>query len=442
MPGPHNSLDFKKFIAFGSGVGIEVGGKNLEVTAVRVRPNGVSVLGTGTIHNFGGRPAAEWGAEYAQFLHQAGAAHLAATVLLPRREAIVRQIALPGVAARDLSSAVVLQIDTLHPYGDEEVVYGWSEVAAGGVLIGILRRTVLDRYSSLFAEAGIAVACFTFSAAAIYAAHRIPVALTEAPASGFVALTAGADGAWEVYGESPAKAVFSAEFELPPERAAALAISELRLEPGLEPVPLDRVLPAPRVNPVSNDLARRSLPYATALAGACPWLTPLANLLPLEQRRSNSRAMYIPTIALAVLLLLVCVALGVHSWWEDRQYVKELEAETAKVEPRAQRAVALDRQLIRSQNQIRLLDEFRARTKADLETLNGLTTLLSPPVWTSSVDLTPDAATINGEADQAAPLLKLLDASPYFHNSTFVGALAKAGGNEQFQIRTARKARP
>jgi Tfp pilus assembly protein PilN len=442
MPGPHSAPDFKKFIAFGSGVGIEVGAKDLEVTAVRVRPNGVSVLGTATIHDFSARPAAEWGAEYTQFLRQAGVAHLAATVLLRRRETIVRQIALPGVAARDLSAALALQIDTLHPYGDEEVVSGWSEVAAGGVLIGILRRTALDRYSSLFAEAGIAVACFTFSAAAIYAAHRVPVAITQAPGTGFVALAGGVDGAWEVYGESPAKAVFSAEFELPPERAAALAISELRLEPGQEPVPLDRVLPAPRVNPVSNDLARRSLPYATALAGACPWLTPVANLLPLAERRSNSRAMYIPTIALAVLLLLACVALVVQSWWEERRYVAELEAEIAKVEPRAQRAVALDRQLIRSQNQIRLLDEFRARTKGDLETLNGLTMLLSPPVWTGTVDLTPDAATITGEADQAAPLLKQLDASPYFQSSTFVGALAKAGGNEQFQIRTVRRPRP
>jgi hypothetical protein len=442
MPGPHSSPDFKKFIAFGSGLGIEVGSKDLEVTAVRVRPNGVSVLGTTTIHNFGDRPAAEWGAEYTQFAHQAGVAHLAATVLMPRRETIVRQIALSGVAARDLSAAITLQIDTLHPYGEEEVVYGWSEVAAGGVLIGILRRAALERYSSLFAEAGVAVACFTFSAAAIYAAHRVPVAAAQDPATGFVALAAGEHGAWEVYGESPAKAVFSAEFELPPERAAALAISELRLEPGQEPIPLDRVLPVPRVNPVGNDLSRRSLPYATALAGSCPWLTPVANLLPLEQRRSNSRAMYIPTIVLAVLLLLVCVALVVHSWWEERRYMAKLEAEIAKVEPRAKRSAALDRELVRAQNRTRLLDEFRARTKDDLEALNGLTTLLAPPVWTSTVDLTPDAATVTGEADQAAPLLKILDASLYFHNSAFVGALAKAGGNEQFQIRTVRRPQP
>jgi hypothetical protein len=39
-------------------------------------------------------------------------------------------------------------------------------------------------------------------------------------------------------------------------------------------------------------------------------------------------------------------------------------------------------------------------------------------------------------------LLKLLDASPYFANSAFVGGLSRNGGNEQFQIRAIRKARP
>jgi Tfp pilus assembly protein PilN len=442
MPGLHSSTDVKKFIAIGSGVGIEVGTKDLEISAVRVRPNGVSVLGTTTIRDFRERPAAEWGNEYAQFLHQAGVSHVAATVLLPRREIIVRQIALSGVAPRDLAAAVALQVDTLHPYGEEEVVYGWSQVAAGGILIGILRRTALDQYVSLFAEAGAAVACFTFSAAAIYGAHRVPVAQTLFPATGFVALAAGTDGAWEVYGESTAKPVFSAEFELTAERATALAISELRLEPDLAPVPLDRVLPAPRVNPVTNDLGKRSLPYATALVGACPWLTPVANLLPQEQRRSNSRAMYIPTIVLSVVLVLLCAALAVHSWWEERQYMARLEAEIARVEPRAKRSAALDRDMVRAQSRIHVLDEFRSRTKGDLEALNGLTTLLPPPVWTNTVDLTPDAATISGEADQAAPLLKVLDASLYFRNSTFVGALAKAGGNEQFQIRTTRRPQP
>jgi len=444
MPGSPNRTNWKKFIAFGSGIGIEIGAKDLEVTAVRVRPNGIGVLGTATIRDFGQRPAAEWGKEYTRFLQETHASHLAATVLLPRREIIVRQVALPGVEARDLASALALQIDTLHPYGDEPVVYGWSRAGAGA-LVGILRQTALDRYCSLFAEAGIAVASFTFSASAIYAAHRIPAASLPTIGDGFVALNTSDGGALEVYGESPARPVFSAEFDPPADRAVALAISELRLEPGLEAVPLDRALPAPRVNPVSNNLAQRALPYAAALAGACPWLAPSANLLPVRQRRSNSRLMYIPSIVLAALLLLVLVTLPMHSSWEDRRYLADLETQIATIEPRAKRAVALDRELIRAQNRTRLLDEFRSRTKQDLDTLNGLTTLLAPPVWTSMVELTPDAAGIYGEADQAASLLKVLDASPYFQGSAFLGPIAKApsgGGMEQFQIRSVRRPRP
>src|SRR5579863_6267869 len=229
MPGPRSLADLKKFIAFGSGVGIEIGVRDLEITVVRVRPAGVDVLGTTTIRDYAGRPAAEWGVEYARFLKDLGGSHLSATVMLPRHETIVRQIALPGVVQRDLPAALALQIDSMHPYGDEEVVSGWAPLENGGVLVGILRRTTLDRYVALFGEAGIAAGSFTFSAAAIYTAHRIPVGAPENSADGFVATAAGENGEVQVYGESPARPVFSAEFELPLERAASLAISELRL---------------------------------------------------------------------------------------------------------------------------------------------------------------------------------------------------------------------
>jgi len=442
MPGPLNFGDLKKYLAFGSGVGIEIGAQDLKVTAARVRPDGVEVVGVTTIRDFSQRPAAQWGLEYSRFLQQAGASHLAATVLLPRRETIVRQIALPGVAPRDLASAIALQIDSLHPYGEDEVVYGWSRLENGSVLLGLLRRATLDGYASIFAEAGIAVAVFTFSAAAIYIAHRLPVAQPSVPNIGFVAVAAGENGWLEVYGESAARPIFSADFDLPPERAVALAISELRLEPDQAPLSLGGVLPVPRKNPVANDLSERALPYAAALSGACPWLGSTVNLLPPEQRRSNSRAMYIPTAVLGVLLFLVAGALVGQSSMEDRRHLKALEAEIAQIEPQAKRSGILDREMLRAQTRSRLLDEFRSRTKADLDSLNELTALLKPPTWTSMVDFSPGAATITGETDQAAPLLKLLDASPYFYGSTFVGSIAKSGGNEQFQIRVARRARP
>src|SRR5215471_11439591 len=219
MPGLLSVTDLKKYAAFGSGVGIEIGAQNLEVAVARVRPHGVDVVGVTTIRDFSQRPAAQWGLEYARFLQETGASHLAATVLLPRRETIVRQIALPGVAGRDLASAIALQIDSLHPYGEDDMVYGWSRLESGSVLLGVLRRSTFDRYTSVFAEAGIAVAAFTFSAAAIYVAHRLPVAQATVSDKGFVAVAAGENGSIEVYGESAARPVFSTDFDLPPDRA-------------------------------------------------------------------------------------------------------------------------------------------------------------------------------------------------------------------------------
>jgi Tfp pilus assembly protein PilN len=429
--------DFRKLLAFGAGIGIEIAGSDLEVVAARVRPSRIQVAGRLTIHDFATRPAAEWGGEYQRFLKSLGMGDSSATVLLPRHEVIVRQVALPGVAPKDLESALRLQLDTLHPYGDDEVVWGWSPLEHGAVLLGIVRRNAIDRYVQLFAEAGIAAASFTFSAAAMHAAIR----LNGAGQGGFIAMSSAAAGGVEVYGESPARPVFSAEFDVPPERAAILALSELRLPPDTAPRKLEEVLPVPAVNPIENDLSRNARPYATALAGACPWLAPAANVLPVEHRRLSSHRALLPTVVLASLLLVMGGAMALYVSWSRHQYLQKLDAEIARLEPRAELAAALDRAIQNARARTQLLDEFRSRTSADLGALNELTRLIDPPAWTNSISLTRDSVRLTGEAPQASPLLKLLDSSPLFVNTIpdLVGR-SNAGSGETFQIHTSRRA--
>ncbi len=432
--------DLRKLMAFGSGVGIGIGGSDLEVVAAKVRPSGVQVLGRLVIAGYASRPAAEWGAEYTRFLKSLGASYLSATVLLPRRDVIVRHVSLPGVAARDIDGAIRFQLDTLHPYGEEEIAWGWSALAYGAVLVGVARRATVDRYYQLFNEAGIAVAAFTFSAAAVHAAIRLngPTA-----AEGFVALSRTESGSIEVYGESPSRPLFSAEFAMPAQRAASLAASELRLPAGTAPLSLEDLLPKPASNPVENDLSRNALPYATALAGACPRLAPAANVLPAEHRRYSSRAMFIPTMILAGIALLAAASIFLFSQYANRRYLRELNAEIAKLEPAAQRSAALDRQIAQTRARAELLDEFHGRTRTDLDALNELTRLIEPPAWTSSIDLTRDAVRVAGEAPQAAALLRILDSSPLFQNSTPDMIQRSSSGltAEMFQIRSAREFR-
>ncbi len=409
------SKDVRKLLSFGSGIGIEVGATDLEVVVARVRPTGIHVLGRLMIATYAARPASEWGAEYGRFLKSMGVSRLSATVLLPRHEVIVRQIALPGVAAKDIEGAVRLQLDSLHPYGDDVVSWGWSRLDFGAVLVGISRQSVIDRYIELFTEAGVAVCSFTFSAAAVHAAIRLN---GHANSAGFVALSRAASGAVEVYGESASRPVFSAEFDAPPQRAALLALSELRLPPETAPLLLAEVLPKPSTNPVENDLSRNALPYATALAGACPRLAPSANVLPPEHRRFNSRAVFIPSIVLAALVLLVAGGMMLYSKYAERQYLAQLQTEINRLAPMKQRADALDRQTDQDRLRMRMLDQYRGQTRYDLDTLNELTRLVEPPAWTNSVQVTRENVTLNGEAPQPTTLVKTLDSSPFLRTPT------------------------
>jgi hypothetical protein len=429
--------DLRKLLAFGSGVGIEIGPADLTVVVARVRPNGVRVPGRLVIENYAERPAAEWGAEYAQFLKRAGAQHVSATVLLPRREVIVRQVALPGVARKDIESALRFQLDTLHPYGEDEIVWAWSPLAFGSALVGIVRKQTVDRYAAMFTEAGVAVSSFTFAAAAVHAAIRTNMAATR-PADGFVALGYGASGGVEVYGESTARPVYSAEFEMAPGRAASLALSELRLPADTEPKTIEETLPRPQANPVENDLSRNARPYATALAGACPWLAPAANVLPPEHRRYTSRAVLVPPIVLAVLALLVGGSMAMYGSWSQKQYLQQIQAEIDRLEPLRKRADMLDRQAQQARAKAEVLDTFRQQTKKDLEALNELTHVIEPPAWFTGFILTRGEVRIGGEAPQTAAVLNTLDKSPFFER-TEIQMSNPSGKGEVFSIRTSRR---
>jgi type IV pilus assembly PilN-like protein/type IV pilus assembly PilM-like protein len=430
------ATQFKKWLAFGTGVGIEIGSEDLTATVVRVRPSGARVLGELTIRGFRDETASQWGATYAVFLKKLGVGHLAATILLPRDQVIVRQIALPGVSDKDLAAAIRFEIDSLNPYSEEEAVFDWGRIGkSSSVLVGVTRRPLLDRYQTLFAEAGVKVASFTFSAPAIYSALRL---LSTPPEDGFVLLDQYVEEL-EIYGESPARPVFSVRMDGSAEKARTLAVAELRLPPETEPMSFEDALPRPQAVPADYDAKHASLSYATALHSAAV-VRPLSlNLLPPEQRRSTSRLRFVPTFALAGLVLLFAVAAIAYPKYADRHYLGLVQAEIRKLEPKARRAVELDRQIAITRNRTQTLDHFRLRTKEDLDALSELTNLLAAPTWLSSFQLTRDSLALSGEAEQAAALLKVLDGSRQFRGSSFTIPLARSATGEVFSIRAQRQ---
>lgn len=430
---------FKKWFAIGTGIGIEIGHADLQITVARVRPSGVTILGSLVINRFREQPAAEWGVVYANFLRKIGQRHIAAHVLLPREAVVVRQVAMPGVADKDMAAALKFQIDSLHPYPEEDVVYDYARIGKTPfVLAGIARRSIVEEYAALFAEAGIKVSSFTFSAASLYSALRLWGA---PPAEGFLALGDAGDDAGDIeaYGESPARPLFSARLDQSYERARALALSELRLPPDTEPATISGVLPPPLAAPEGYEAARGSVVMATAMAGACPWYSLSTNLLPPELRKASSRLIYVPTGLLAALVVAMAVVLSAYSSFEDKRYLEKLQVEIRRVQPAAQQAGTIDRKIAETRNRAQALDNFRRHLKDDMTAINDLSNLLAPPVWLTSLQLARDGASISGEAERAEALLKLLDGSKQFRRSEFTLPIARGAAGEVFSIHSARE---
>jgi len=435
----------RQIFRFGAGVGLVAGETDLEVAVVRVRPGGARLLAALRIHDFRERPAAEWGAEYGEFLQKHSAGHLAALVVLPRHEVIVRQVRLPGVADEDASSAIRFQLDALHPFREDEVVSDFRRAGrSDAFVVAIAERRHIDFYTALFAEAGIKLAGFTFSGGAVFPSVRL---FAEPPSTGLLAvdgLHAGAEAPVEIYGESSSHPLFSAQFDVPAERAASLAAAEMRLEPGVETRDLAEVLPAWQSAPEDLDFSdagksRIALVWATGLAAACPRLGSPVNLLPAEFRTVSSRAVYVPTIVLSVILALLATGLIVQRSVMDSRYTALLRAEVSKLAPVARQVETLDSRINESSRRIQQLEEFRRRTKGHLDIVLELTQTLAPPAYISALQIDQKSVTIAGEIEQADTLLKKLDASPRFAGSEFTMPLARSATGELFRIRTNRE---
>lgn len=421
---------------FGTGVAVLVndaaGENDLDVVVVRSRPGESRVVGATRVHDFRTRAAADWGAELSRFLAASGDRGAPVTLVLPRGAVVESTLALPGATKKEIPGAIELQLDSLHPYGDEEIAWGWARASQSEILVGIVRKSILTNYETLFSDAGVGLAAVTFSSAAVHAAIRVR---TAAPGSFVAVLTPPDAPRTEIYGESESRAVYSARYPFSADRAADLARDELRLGPAFPVVELAKVLPVRSADPTLPALA-----IAAALASSAPFASSPANLLPPESRATRSRAGWIAVAAAALILAIAAIVVwGVLPAVEQRRYMRALAGESRSLEHPALRAQALEKQAAAARARIAAIDELRLRPQADLDVLNELTRLLPAQAWTNTVEIYPDSVVISGEADQAASLVKLLDSSPLFQNSEFT--LTHTGQVEQFRIRTIRRGR-
>jgi len=428
----------RRWLTVGTGIGIEIRGPNLKILVVRLRPKGPAVVGHLEVRAFDERPPDEWGGEYKTFLRELGVARIGAVMLLPREGIICRTIKLPGVKDRLIPAALKFEVDSLFPWAREEPVYDWARIGrSSSILVAMTRRCTIQRYTTLFEHADIKISHFTCDAAALHSSFHM---FRHSYSDGFFAI-GGEQGELVLYGESPSIPLFSAYVDMSFERACSLAVAELRLNPGAEPIAINELAPAALPGRPSTDPATWSMAYVTALCGANPYFAQTLNLLPRDQRQGILRTVYMPTI---VLVMLLFVALGVLAWFSTtltREYYRRaVLAAIETVEPQARVSDDLDRRIGALRQRAQTINAFRMRSKDDMDAFTELTQLITPPTWLHSLLLTRQVLLLTGEAEQAATLLKVIDSSIQFNGSQFSSPVAREGRLEGFGIRAKRRA--
>jgi hypothetical protein len=147
---------------------------------------------------------------------------------------------------------------------------------------------------------------------------------------------------------------------------------------------------------------------------------------------------YVPTIVLASLLLLLVAASLLQQAIMDRRYAGVLGAEIRRLEPQASLVEAADKQMAETVARIRQLDSFRQRTRADLDLMLEINSMLPPPSWIAGLSIDRGSVTVAGETEQADGLLKKMDASPRLSGSEFMSPIGRSATAEVFRIRSKR----
>jgi Tfp pilus assembly protein PilN len=474
-----------------TGVGIEFREGSLHAFCGRNWRNRFRVVDRLEIAQYRQKEPRECGRLYREFLKRNGLKAPWTVAALPRSMVLLRALQFPQAMEKEMGRAVELQVDSLHPFaeggvywdfvqGQEEPSSLWSRKrgAASGeapkpvdALVAIAERESVDQLAEWFREAGIPVSQFSVTTTLLLGLFRSRSSAVTPQGAAFFLLHTREDGC-ELIGSAPGKPVLSQEvlfdseaLATEQERRAAVATqlerarSELRLGPEERPVVLAvgsglQLEASPEIGAASFQVTpvEEAMRGALRGAGALPLrenVVGLAaamaaverkglfglNLLPAERRSYEPPAVLVPTYALAGLVILLAVALGLRAPVQDWQYSRYLERERQALQPQIQELERIQDQNRRVFERLTALAVPARSASLPMELLDELTRLLPEDAWLQQLQFDGNAVTLAGTAASASAVLQALTESNRLESPQFLSAINRTqDGKEGFRI--------
>jgi len=408
-----------------------------------------------------------------EFLKKNKVSHYVGTLLVSRQGVIIRQLELPKEAESNIEKVVQYHAAGLVPSDDAAYCYDFHVSRENGqsktlnVTIYLVARAYLDQSLKICEELGIrlnrvvptSVALGTYfllmnpkgrlsSALLAYTSGNqceLVSIVNQGIRSAKVFRSAGSDPLSRSMTEEIE--LFRGQLRLPEEQSLDLYYAGRGWQPssdeGVRVRPHDLVQSAPPdvgYGPFAADMGRveaHFLPLCAAHLGLRFNLPIQLNLLPKEKRVHHSKWIWVPTFALAAISVILLLALFVSGPLLDRRYALDLEREVHRLEPEVKNIRTVEGQISDLQRRSRTLLGLKEGHHQFLLALNELSIILPKNTFLFDLTLKNQVIEVYGASDAAAALPKILDNSPYFKETEFVGGISRDGsGREIFRIRT------
>ncbi len=159
-------------------------------------------------------------------------------------------------------------------------------------------------------------------------------------------------------------------------------------------------------------------------------------LLPDRFRRPTGRLPKILTIASSVLLFLLALAVVGLPILKNRGMLAELQREVKLAGKVAQEVQGLREDAEKLANENGFLSQKKRQEPAMVDMLEELTKVIPDQTSLNGLQYRERKVIVQGQSPAASSLIELIEASPYFKNTSFVSPVTKdvSNGQERFQI--------
>jgi len=429
-----------------SSVGIEIREDDLIITCLRSNFSAGVFTSYRRISNYRDREREEVKRELDAFFKEAQVNREKIVLGLPGGDVVLRYLDFPREVEDNLKQVVFYQVQSLEPSEEERFYFDYAPVNPNGnskkirVLLAMIQKATLDGHLEVLGELGIHPTAVTFGSIALSnmflgtqkIAGKTYILADVRPGS--LELLVLRDGSLAYAHQAPKgeqvewKALLLNELEV--------AISKIRMDPEetIEGIVLAGEASEPLHQELRDDLedcdliqsrVRFEMPSgnraylqtaATSLGCAYSGMVRRPamklNLLPAELRIRQTRWAYVPAMILVLLIAVLLTGLGFRQMVQERIFIRELDAEINRLEPRVAQVQAIRSQAEALEEKILFIEGLVHQRDMNLEILRELTEILPEDTYLRRFRNSDCRIEIEGYSPSAPDLLPRLEASP------------------------------